>query len=250
MCKVMCNTRRKLLSTLTLRVSISLSLSSLSPPSTRQQLNHSLFKTPSTPPSLTRARQWWHPSLSLFKAINASFLSLSLSSSVSFGLDFDTIIRRRRAQSEDEYDGLVGEGEGHEPILLPGPTKLSSSPAMQLFFGDWSWEFYPEKVFMLAEGREQWRHGQWDRPPKHVAVVFWLEFLIRTKGDDEREALKGFCVLMRERDLLPCTWERSLTLRVDRSFLMCVAHDLAHVSLFLSDICPYMRQLLLNPIGL
>ena len=44
---------------------------------------------------------------------------------------------------------------------------------------------------MLAEGREQWRHGQWDRPPKHVAVVFCLEFLIRMKGEDEREALKG-----------------------------------------------------------
>ena len=27
---------------------------------------------------------------------------------------------------------------------------------------------------------------------KHVAVVFGLEFLIRTKVEDEREALKGF----------------------------------------------------------
>ena len=58
MCKVMCvDTKRKLLSTLMLIVSISLSLSSLSPSSTRQ---------------------WRHPSLSIFKAINASFLSLSL----------------------------------------------------------------------------------------------------------------------------------------------------------------------------
>ena len=39
----------------------------------------------------------------------------------------------------------------------------------------------------MAKGREQWRHGQWDQPPKHVAAVFWLDFLIRTKVKDERE---------------------------------------------------------------
>ena len=43
---------------------------------------------------------------------------------------------------------------------------------------------------MLAEGREQWRHGQWDRQPEHVAGVLWMEFLMRTKVEeveDEKE---------------------------------------------------------------
>ena len=44
--------------------------------------------------------------------------------------------------------------------------------------------FYPEKVFHVAEERQQWRHGQWewDRPPKHVAVVFWLGVSDKNEG--------------------------------------------------------------------
>ena len=73
----MMNTKRKLLSSLTLIISIS--LSSLSPSSTRQQLRLSSKPFQNlTPLSFARARQWWHPSLSfIFKTINASFLSLS-----------------------------------------------------------------------------------------------------------------------------------------------------------------------------
>ena len=54
----------------------------------------------------------------------------------------------------------------------------------------------------MAEERQQWRHGQWewDRPPKHVAVVFWLEFLIRTKVEDERERERVICYRVLERD--------------------------------------------------
>ena len=124
----MTNTKRKLLLTLTLIVSISLSLkytATIKPLSLQNPFNTSLSHTCTAVMALLSLYLQSHQRLFLLS------LSLSLSSSVSFGLDFDMIIRRRRAQSEDEYDGLVGEGEGHEPILLPGPTKLSSSPAMQ-----------------------------------------------------------------------------------------------------------------------
>ena len=124
----MTNTKRKLLLTLTLIVSISLSLkytATIKPLSLQNPFNTSLSHTCTAVMALLSLYLQSHQRLFPLS------LSLSLSSSVSFGLDFDTIIRRRRAQSEDEYDGLVGEGEGHEPILLPGPTKLSSSPAMQ-----------------------------------------------------------------------------------------------------------------------
>ena len=128
----MMNTKRKLLSSLTLIISIS--LSSLSPSGTRQQLKvKTIFKTPSKPDtSLFRTCTAVMAPLSLFYLQNHQRLfPLSVTSSISFGSDLDMIIRRRRAESEDEYNGLVGEGEGHKPTLFPGPTKLSSSHAMQ-----------------------------------------------------------------------------------------------------------------------